>query len=158
MKNETSVECCPKCGNREFAVARDMKSTRHCWCGATWLPGEQTSHTPPTGELQGKDWRDTTLKILEKQNKHLMQLVANMDLQRPIFIEVPKPQPPASDAEELAETCYRLDLAHENEKLRKVLEKIALPDSSPSFHYFLGLLQWRNDTKNAARWALKGKK
>jgi len=33
--------------------------------------------------------------------------------------------PPASDAEELAETCDR---------------------------------QWRNDTKNAARWALKGEK
>lgn len=84
MKNETSVECCPKCGNKEFAVARDMKST--------------------------------------------------------------------------AETCDRLDLAHENEKLREVLEKIAATDTSPSVPDFLWLQRWRNETKDAASKALKGEK
>lgn len=31
-------EKCSKCGSTVFAVARDMKATRHCGCGHTWLP------------------------------------------------------------------------------------------------------------------------
>lgn len=31
-------EVCPKCGSEEFAIARDMKATRHCKCGASWVP------------------------------------------------------------------------------------------------------------------------
>ena len=115
MKNETSGEAAyaPKIGElvtiRDEVDKTDKGSPLHItlrYIAAGMREGyrqARAGYTPPTGELQGKDWRDTTLKILEKQNKHLMELVANMDLQRPIFIEVPKPQPPANTAEELAE-------------------------------------------------------
>ena len=35
---DKSVEHCPKCGIKNFLVARDTKSTRSCACGETWIP------------------------------------------------------------------------------------------------------------------------
>nr|BFD63179.1 hypothetical protein BdHM001_18600 [Bdellovibrio sp. HM001] len=36
-----SIERCSTCGSIDFAVARDMKSTRHCvHCSNNWIPGE----------------------------------------------------------------------------------------------------------------------
>lgn len=32
------AESCPKCNSLDFAIARDMKATRLCRCGHTWLP------------------------------------------------------------------------------------------------------------------------
>lgn len=36
--SEENKEVCPKCGNSDFSIARDMHSTRYCRCGNTWLP------------------------------------------------------------------------------------------------------------------------
>lgn len=97
-----------------------------------------------------------------KSQPHVTQTVVSHDTSSSVtsqdLCHTPKPQPPASDAEELAETCDRLDLAHENEKLREVLEKIAATDTSPSVPDFLWLQRWRNETKDAASKALKGEK
>lgn len=75
MKNETSFECCPKCGNKEFAVARDMKSTRHCWCGATWLPGEKTS-----GEPLAKDRLKEMIRQLKASGYDASEIEPEIDI------------------------------------------------------------------------------
>lgn len=47
-------ESCPRCGSKEFAIARDMVATRHCKCGATWLPVKDPP--APTGEDERDAW------------------------------------------------------------------------------------------------------
>lgn len=34
----SEVEICPECGNKDFAVARNMVGTRLCKCGYRWNP------------------------------------------------------------------------------------------------------------------------
>lgn len=36
-------EVCPKCGNQNFAVVKDMTSRRMCKCGNSWSPPEKNS-------------------------------------------------------------------------------------------------------------------
>ena len=40
------IETCERCGSSNFAIARDMKATRRCSCGHSWLPNP----TKQTGE------------------------------------------------------------------------------------------------------------
>ena len=40
MSEVKRIEKCNKCGNENFAVARNMIGTRICKCGNTWAPGE----------------------------------------------------------------------------------------------------------------------
>lgn len=43
-------EVCPSCGSAEFGVARNMFSTRHCKCGATWpCPPKTVEVAIPSG-------------------------------------------------------------------------------------------------------------
>jgi hypothetical protein len=42
------LEPCPRCKGKDYLIARDMKATRHCRCGHTWVPPVKPAPTGPS--------------------------------------------------------------------------------------------------------------
>lgn len=65
-------EKCNKCGNENFAVARNMIGTRICMCGNTWLPGEIKSEVNAYDLIiEALETARDTIERLDKENKEL---------------------------------------------------------------------------------------
>lgn len=86
VSNLPKNESCPQCGSKEFAVARDMSSTRY-HCNSSWLPRNKYGGINPRIVLQ----------LIERIEK-LSDALENGIWGRPYNVG----EITASDAEELA--------------------------------------------------------
>ena len=72
-------EKCPKCGWEDFAVVRDMKATRYCKCGHTWLPPRKLESSPPPTSAPALPKKNTSSENINKALFCLGQATGKLD-------------------------------------------------------------------------------